>query len=49
LQRFRQSGDLKLVDAERPADIAYGAARPIGNDGGGDRGTLARIFYRCTE
>jgi hypothetical protein len=40
LQCLREGSDLKLIDTERSADIAYGASRPIGDDGCGDRGAL---------
>ena len=44
LQRPRERADLQLLDTERLADIADGAAPTIGNDRSGQRRSLARVF-----
>ena len=44
LQRACERADLELLDAERLADVADGAAPAIGDDRGRQRGPLARVL-----
>src|SRR5690606_6646273 len=46
LQRARERAHGELVEPERLADVADRAARPIRDDRGRDRGTLARVLAR---
>src|SRR3954454_18035617 len=37
--------DLREIEPERLADVAYRALRPIGDERGGECGTLAAVFF----